>query len=191
MSGSVGARLGRLVPWLLLVGACVGELLTVRVEQGGSTFIQGGGVLGGVLSALELGGFDDLSVNVDQELANQGVSPGDIASVYVVELSLSTPDGEDLAFVDTLDIFVSAPGLETARIAHLDDFPAGVTSLEMELDGVDLTDYVVAESMTITTEAAGTLPENDTTIDVFMAIDVEATAAGACSQVQKQQAAAE
>lgn len=180
--------LGRLAPWLLLVGACVGELLTVRIEQGGSTRIDGAGALGGVLSSLSLGGFDDLSVNVDQELANQGVAPGDIATVYVVELSLSTPDGEDLTFLENLDIFVTAPGLEQARIAHLSDFPPGATSVEMELDGVDLTPYVVAESMTITTAAEGTLPEDDTTIDVFMAIDVEATASGACGQLEKRAA---
>lgn len=174
----------RFFPWLLLVGACVGELLTVRVEQSGSTEIDGAGALGGVLSTLQLGGFDDLSVNVDQELANQGVAPGDIASVYVVELGLTATPG-DLSFIDTLEIFVSAPGLDTVRIAHIEDIPAGTSQASMTLDGVDLTDYVVAESMTITTQAEGTLPEDDTTIDVFMAIDVEGTASGACSQVEK------
>ncbi|MDP2313208.1 MAG: hypothetical protein Q8P41_09910 [Pseudomonadota bacterium] len=182
---SSSGRLRRVVPWLFLAGACVGELLTVRVEQEGSTLIEGAGLVGTVLSSLELGGFDDLSVNIDQELQNQGVEPGDIASVYVVELRLSTPDGDDLSFLDTLDIYVSAPGLETARIAHLDAFPAGETTVQMELDGLDLTEFVVAESMTISTDATGTLPEDDTTIEVFMAIEVEATAQGACSQASK------
>lgn len=183
------AALRRAAPWVFLGVACVGDLLTVRIEQEGSTLVECGGVLGDVLSGLSLAGFDDLSISIDQELANQGVSDGDIASVYVVELSLSTPDGPDLAFLDTLEIYASAPGLDTVRIAHLDDFPAGAMAVTMELDGVDLTGFVVADSMTITTNATGTLPEDDTTIDVFMAIDVEATAAGACNAIEREKAA--
>lgn len=181
---TVGGLLRRVAPLLLGV-ACVAKLLTVRIEQEGSTLVEGAGVIGGILSALTLGGFDDLSVNIEQELANQGVAPGDIDTVYVVELTLSTPDGADLAFLDTLDIYVESPGIDKVRIAHQDDFPEGVTTVEMAIDGVDLTEFVVAESMTITTEASGSLPEDDTTIDVFMAIDVTATVSGAINQADR------
>jgi hypothetical protein len=40
------AAFRRAAPWVFLGVACVGELLTVRIEQEGSTLIEGGGVLG-------------------------------------------------------------------------------------------------------------------------------------------------
>ncbi len=169
----------------LLGTACVGELLTIHIEQQGSGVVEGGGLVGELLTTLTLGGFDDLSVNIEQELANQGVAPGDISSVYVTELTLSTPDGEDLSFVSSLSIWIASPGLDPVRIAHGEDFPEGQKTVSLTLDGVDLTDYVVAESLTVETQADGTLPENDTTIEVLMGLDVTATAQGACTQAER------
>ena len=173
----------------LLLGACVSDLLTLDVEQSGSTVVEGGGLVGAALGVLAITGFDDLSVAVDQELANQGVAPGDIASVYLTALTLSTPDGDDLAFLESLTFLVESPGLPSVRIAYADAFPEGVTSLPLKLEGVDLTAYVVAESMTITTVAEGTLPEEDTTVDADMTLAIEATAQGACNQAERAAAA--
>ncbi|MFN7145427.1 MAG: hypothetical protein ACK4YP_16760 [Myxococcota bacterium] len=169
----------------LLLGGCVNELLTIHIEQEGSGVVEGASVLGELLTALTIGGFDDLSVNIEQELANQGVDPGDISAVHVTELVLSTPDGEDLSFLDTIAITIVSPGLEEVRIAHAESFPEGVTSVALTLDDVDLTEYVVAESLTVNTEASGTLPAEDTTIHVLMGIDVTATVQGAAKQADR------
>jgi hypothetical protein len=185
VSARASARASALGLSLLFAPGCVGKLLTVRIEQEGSTVVPGAGLVGGVLGALSLGGFDDLSVNVDQELANQGVEPGDIASVHVVELSLSTPDAPDMAFIDTLEVDIGSEGMDTVRIAHLEDFPEGEPDLDMVLDDEDLTAYVVADSLQVTTDASGSAPEDDTTINVFMALEVQATVSGAAKQVDK------
>lgn len=147
--------------------------------------VEGAGIVGQVLGALEIGGLDDLSVNVEQELQNQGVAKGDISSAYLVEITLSTPDGDDLSFLDSLALTISSPGLDTARIAHAEDFPEGETSVTLTLDGVDLTEYLLAESLTIATDASGELPADDTTIEVYLALDVEATVQGACNAAER------
>jgi hypothetical protein len=175
----------QLVPLALL--AC-SDPLSIKVEQTGSGEVEGAGAIGGLLGAFNLGGFDDLDVSIDQQLANQGVAKGDVSSVRLDQLTLSTPDGDDLSFISSIDVFIESPGVDKTRIAHLDDFPEGQKSVDLELDDVDLVDYVVADSLTISTEASGSAPENDTEIDAYIALDVEATAQGACNAAQQQSA---
>ncbi len=170
---------------LLLALACTAGLIVIRVDQEASTVVEGSGVIGGLLTTLELGGLDDLSLSVEQELANQGVEPGDITEARLVELTLSTPDGEDLSFLTSVSFTISSPDLETVRIAHADELPPGQASVTLTLDDVDLTPYLVADSMSIGTDAEGQLPEDDTTIDAFIALDVTATAQGACNAANR------
>ena len=181
----VSARRRYLVPAAFLLGACIGELLTIRVDESASTVVEAGGIVGELLTSLSFAGFDDLSVSIDQELANQGVAPGDVESVHIVELEFSTPDGADLSFLSEVSVYVSAPGLDTVLVAFQDTFPEGVTTVALELPDEDLTAYVEAESMTLTVDASGELPEEDTTIDVALAIDVEATPQGACAAIEE------
>ncbi len=170
---------------LLLALACTAGLVVIRVDHDASTTVEGAGVLGELLTSLELGGLDELSLSVEQELANQGVAPGDITEARLVELVLSTPDGEDLSFLTSVSFSISAPDLDTVRIAHADEFPPGQASVTFSLDDVDLTPYLVAESMSIGTDADGELPEDDTTIDAYIALDVTATAQGACNAANR------
>ena len=53
--------------------------------------------------------------------------------------------------------------------------------LDFELDDVDLTPYVVSESMTLTTEVSGTRPDADHTVVARFALDVAVTTQGACN----------
>jgi hypothetical protein len=81
-------------PWSSLGFALVASgllgcgLLTVEVDQDADTTVPGAGVLGSLLGAIDLGGLDDFDVTIEQELADQGVDPGDLRSVT---LSPSSP----------------------------------------------------------------------------------------------------
>lgn len=172
--------------WALLALAACSGLMTVRIEQEGSGTVPGAGFLGELLGAFDLGGFDDLDVSIDQELANQGVAEGDVSEVRLAQLTLSTPDAADLSFLTSISVYIESPGVEKVRIAHLEDFPAGVASVDLELDDVDIKDHVIAASLSITTDASGTAPSEDTTIEAFIAIDVEATAQGACNAASRE-----
>ena len=174
---------------LLAVVACGAKLLTITIEDQAETTIEEGTLLEDAIGDL---GFGDL-LNVDivdaQELENQGVEPGDIREVYLTDfvLTATDPPDADLSFLERVDIVVSSPGLPERVIATASDFPAGLASVDFELEDVDLTDYVVAESMTLTTDASGRRPGDDTTVRADFAIDVGVTGRGACNQAGRAQ----
>ena len=131
-----------------------------------------------------LGEFLTFDVVDAQELQNQGVEPGDIREVRLTDLVLTAtaPPGADLAFLDRVEVFVSAPDLPEQRVAIAEAFPEGLAQVDFELEDVDLTDYVVSESMALTTRASGRRPSEDTDLRADVAVDVGVTGRGACNQ---------
>src|SRR5690349_2351297 len=73
------------------------DLLRIEVEQDASTVVEGSGVLGGLLQTLDLGELDDFDLTVEQELADQGVEPGDLRSVELTRFTLT--GDPDLGFL--------------------------------------------------------------------------------------------
>jgi len=176
--------------WMAAVAiavACGGKLLTIRVEEESEVLIEKGTPLESLLSDLGFDGFTDMDITSRQAIENQGVEPGDITDVYFEELVLSVgePEGGDLSFIDELSFYVEAEGLDRVRVATQDSFPEGQAVVEMELDDVDIVDYVVSESMDVTTEASGGRPDEDTLVVGSFVLSVGATAQGACNQAKK------
>ena len=68
------------------------------------------------------------------------------------------------------------------RIAHADDFPEGEPKVSFTLDDVDLTAYVVSQSLTITTDVTAHRPEQDTDVTAAFTLDVGVTAQGVKNQ---------
>ena len=128
-----------------------------------------------------------MNITDDQELANQGVEPGDIESVTLVEFSLEAldPSDADLEFLEELELHVEAEGLDRVRVAFQDSFPAGQAKVDFVLDEVDLAPYAVSESMTLTTDVTGRRPEDDTTVRAFVLFEVVGTVQGARSQLEQ------
>lgn len=164
---------------------CNGSLLTITINETSEVVVERGTPLEQFLSDFGFDEFTDLDISSSSELANQGVEPGDISSVYFDSLVLTAtdPSGADLAFIDSLEFFVSADGLPTILVASQDDFPSGESTVEMDLEDVDLTEYVVAPSMNITTDVTGGRPNADTTILAEFALKVGATKQGVCNQI--------
>lgn len=165
------------LPLLLLPLGC--GLLTFTVEQQAVTTVEGAGLLGEILEVLDLAGFDGLEVAIEQEMADQGVEPGDLREVVLAELSLSAEP--DLAFLESIAIYVEADGVPEVLVAESRSFPAGQTRVSLETTGEDLTEHVVAGAMSFRVEAEGRAPEDDTDITVDLAVRIEATAKGACN----------
>jgi hypothetical protein len=171
----------------VVVAACSGKLLTITVEDSSETVIERGTPLEVLVRDMGFGDFTDLDISSRAAITNQGVEPGDISDVYFERLTLSVTDpaGADLAFIDSLEFYVSADGLPTILVASRYNFPAGQGSVEMVLEDVDIVDYVVADSMDITTEVTGSRPNADTTVLGEFALKVGATVQGACNQTKK------
>ncbi|MCB9663104.1 MAG: hypothetical protein H6732_03255 [Alphaproteobacteria bacterium] len=178
----------RLMPYALAAAvlACEGALLTIPVEDSAQTTIRQGTVLESVLGDLGLDGFTALDVTASQELQNQGVEPGDIVDVRLVrfDLAVVAPEDGTFDFLGGLDVLVEAPGLPEVRIARMDQKSPGDQTLSLAVEDVDLTPYVTSRSMTITTDAQGGRPTEDTTVEATFELSVGVTTQGACKAIQ-------
>lgn len=168
----------RLLPLVLVFGC---GLFHFDVESSGSTTVAGAGVVGGLLDTLSLGTLDDLDLSISEEMADQGVEPGDLEEVVLTDLVLSAD--QSLGFISRLDVYVSGDGVAPVLVASGDQFDA--TTVALDTTGVDLTDIVVAGGMAFTVEASGNAPEDDVDIDVDVVVSVTATAQGACNYTKK------
>lgn len=171
--------------WLPLALLACANPLVFHVEQSAETVVEGAGALGVLLDTLSFAGFSDFDVTVDEELANQGVADEDINAARLTEFTLSTPDADDLSFLEGFAVYVSAEGLDEVRIAHADEFPEGEPRIELTLDDVDLALFIVAPSMRITTRVTGSAPVDDTTVRADVSVEIEATATGACNAARE------
>jgi hypothetical protein len=166
---------------LLVAFGCDG-LFRITVRESALTEVERGTVVEEVVSDLGFGAFLEMDLLESDELANQGVEPGDIdeAELVLFGLQVQSPLGGDLAWIDTLDLFVSGPDLPEVLLAHHDDFPPGVGAVELELEPVDLTPYIVSRSMSVTTEVSGRRPDRDTVVTALFAVEVGVTGQGVC-----------
>jgi hypothetical protein len=167
---------------LLAVTACGGALLTLQVSESAETEVPQGTLLEQLVGELGFGDFLNLDLTESEELRNQGVAPGDIRDVFLVEFALTAVDGDDLSFLESMDVRVSAPGLPEVLIASADDFD-GKTEVLFDLEPVDLTEYVVSEAMDITTDVTGRRPDTDTTVRADFTVEVGVTGQGLCNQL--------
>lgn len=170
---------------LLLWAGCQPGLLTITVEEEASATVPEASLLEDLLGDLGFSAFLEMNVMESQELQNQGVEPGDVANVYLTSFTLeaTSPAGADLSFLSGLTVWVEAPDLARVQIASASAFPEGQPLVALDLEPVDLADYVVSESMTFSTEVEGHRPPDETTLTARFSLDVEVTAQGACNQV--------
>lgn len=178
----------KVIPLLaaLWVG-CDSQLFRIRLEESGSTTVEAGTLLEELLVDFGFEDFVSMDLTAAQELANQGVQPGDIVESYLEELSLraSSPSGADLSFLDAVEIYVEAPGLDPVLVASQDEFPPGVAEVQFELIEVDLTPYIVSQSLTLTTDVSGRRPSADTEVEAAFTLSLGVTGQGACNAIKQ------
>lgn len=177
----------RIFPLLLVAGwiGCQGKLLSITVSDSSVTTVAQGSIIEDLVSNLGFDSFVSMDVTDATELQNQGVQPGDIKEVFLTDfrLTATSPAGSDLSFIHSMEVYVSAPDLEEVRVAHAESFPAGQAEVLFDLDEVDLTDYVVSQSMTISTEVDAQHPSEDTEVRADFTLDVGVTGQGACNSL--------
>jgi hypothetical protein len=163
---------------------CQGRLFSISYGDADVTVVEAGTLLEDLLVDFGFEGFVSMDVVSSQELQNQGVSPGDINGVALVSLSLEALDGQgDLSFIDDLQVYVEGPGLPRARVASSGSFPDGQALVALDVEPIDLTDYVTSQQMTFTTEVSGRRPDADTTVEITFELDIGVTGQGACARV--------
>lgn len=166
----------------IAIASCSG-LDNLDVEAEGVAVVPAGTVLDELLGDLAFAGFGDIDIQDSQEFENQGYTKDQIDSVYLqsITLTIEQPAGANFDFVSSVAFFAEADGQPRVEIARAGDIPDGATELAMIVDaGVDLTAYAVAPSMTITTEATGRRPSQETHIHAAVILDVDVRITGAC-----------
>lgn len=174
--------LTRALPAAVVLGLWVGcdALFHIDVDGTSASTIPAATPFEVVLGEIGFGEFVQMDLTEASELQNQGVEPGDISTVVFTTLSLeaTSPAGADLSFIDRIEMWVEADGLDPVRVASQDEFPVGQAQVELDLDEVDLTEFVVSRSMTITTDVTGSRPEDSTTVEAYYALDIGVTKQG-------------
>lgn len=165
--------------------AAVDSLLTVEISESSQVTVAQGTLVESLLGDLGFGEFVSMNIAESQELANQGVEPGDIEMVTltVLELEALEPDGADLSFIDSMTFYASSPDIEQVEIASATSFPEAEAVVSFDREDVDLTPYVVSESMTLTTDVNAQRPEQDTLVEARFTLRVKATIQGVKNQI--------
>lgn len=150
-----------------------------EVAVGGKGTIPKGTLIDELLASLELAEFQ--SIDLTNELKNQGVTKDDVDSVRLLSFTIAIegPPGATFDFLDSITFSIRTEGAPTRVLARLAAVPAGATELTLEVEpDVELKPYVVAPSMTITSEVKGKRPDQDTTVRADLTLDVDVTVPG-------------
>lgn len=157
-----------------------GGVISFRVHRDIDEQLVEGSLLGGLLGSLLPGAF---AIDLDLEEETRARSTGPAQHVYLTELTLAiTPtaepsgDSDDFDFLDSIEIFVESRQSDSAlprrRIAYLDPVPEGARTIALEVEGVDLIDYI-EEGAQITASASGRTPTDDVSFDGRIELLVE------------------
>lgn len=136
-------------------------------------------ILDQLLDPLSFGGLD--SIDLSQDLENQGVAKSDVDSVHLQTFSLAieAPAGQTFDFMDAVSFSVETEGQPKAVVAKLDPVPKGATKIELGVEsGLELAPYAIAPSMRMTTSVVGKRPMQQTTIAAHLVLDIDVNVTG-------------
>lgn len=163
---------------MLLVSTC-SSADNVVVEESSQAVIPARTIVDEFVGTLGLG-FENFDIDQSDEFQNGGYSKDQIDSVRVLSIRLEvlSPDGGNFDFLDSISFYAEAEGLPRIQIASLAAIPEGERVLEMNIDDAQLVEYVVSPSVTISTDATGTKPAEQTTIKGDIIFDVDINVSG-------------
>lgn len=171
--------------WILGLMGCSGSLVTLHVEEESVAVVEAGTFFEALIADMGFGDFISMDLVSSSTLQNQGVEPGDIQDVRLeyLELEATSPEGTDLSFLQSMEVYVEAPEQDRALLASAAVFPEGQAEVRLVVEDLDLTAYVVSRSMTLTTEVDGHRPEEDTEVTARFSVAVGVTTQGVTSQL--------
>lgn len=172
---------------MLILSLLACGLTTISIDESAQTEVPKATLAEVLLGDMGFGDFVSMDLTESSELANQGVEPGDVEDVRLtyMELEVLTPEGDDLSFLNEMRIFVEGPELDRRELAWSEDFPEGESLVVFTLEDVDLTPYVVSQSMTFDIDVDASRPEEDTLVEARFGVDVRVTGQGIRNNTQR------
>jgi hypothetical protein len=185
-SDAATRRIHRL-PWIvaivaLVLGTC-SSLDNIEVPVTANATIPRRSVLDELIGNLAFTGFDGFDISQSQQFENQGYSKDQVDSVHLLEMTLTirSPAGANFDFLDAIRFYAEAEGLPRVLVAELSPVPDGLSQLNLTVaSSVELQPYVIAPAMTLTTEAEGIRPPEETMVEAEAIFDVDVNVTGAC-----------
>jgi hypothetical protein len=179
MLQTLAAALAQTTGLLAVAGmATCDNLDNFDIDVNAKATVPKGTVIDELLAALS---FDALaSIDLTQELENQGVTKDDVDSVRITAftLTIEAPQGQTFDFLDSVAFSAETDGQPSVVVARIDPVPKGASTLELTVTGAELKPYVVAPKMRISATVKGTRPMQDTTVDAKVVLDVDAHVPG-------------
>jgi|GEM_PF-6675712 len=118
---------------------------------------------------------NNLNASFEQNLSSKDIELDKVDHVKLkaFELSATSPQGADLSFLSKVDIFLEAPGLPKVLIAHSNSFPQGIFTLPLKVEDVNLKSYMSDDSISVSVDIQGDVPQNTTTISGLLTFDID------------------
>lgn len=168
----------------LLSGLCLSSLgssgcsglISFDVNSQGNSTVPGSSPLLN-LGGTPFSGFNNISFSQSQAFQNNNTNKDHVSSARLTAFTLkvSAPSSQDLSFLRSVSFKIKTSTLGPQEIAHLESFPAGAKSVQLTLDDLELAPYVKSDSFTITTDAQGQSPPQDTTLEADLTLHIGAS----------------
>lgn len=161
-----------------LLAALGCEVADFDVQKRGTATIPRDAMLDPI-EMMQLDGFELVLAEIED---TEDIGPEDISGAELRRLTLEVidPAGGDLSFLDSIEIYAESPELERVRVAHRERLPKGEARVDLEIDDVDLHDYVAAPSVTLSAVVDGVAPPEDVRVRAIASLNIGATLRGAC-----------
>ena len=66
-----------------------------------------------------------------------------------LQLVITSPSGADFSFLESIEVFISADGLDELKIASKVEVPQDVTTLDLEVSDADLKEFIKKDSYSL------------------------------------------
>ncbi len=155
--------------------ACAPPTVTFDVPISAETLVTEGSLLEEILGDFGFGELADLDIEGTSEFENEDVRREQVvtARLTVLNLSIKAPQGANFDWLDSVAFSVAADGEEDAPVGDK-TIDNGLAAFACDLDDVDLSPYIRASSMAVTTQADAIHPPQDTTVQVDLNFSITA-----------------
>lgn len=142
-----------LITFLTLTAvACdsIDDLLTFYINEEATIVVESNFPIG-------LAAFDPVQVptNSEETFKNNKTRAELVKDVTLNKLTLSIAEseGSNFDFLQSIEIYISAEGVNEVKIAYLEEVPKSVKSLDLKLTNAKLDEYLKKDKYTIQTKA--------------------------------------
>ena len=115
----------------------------------------------------------DMEANVDSILDEYNIETKMIDKITLknLKLTLSAPSDGDLSFIDDIEVYISASGLDNVKIASAENV-GDVSTLDLKVANANLKEYLLKDKFSLQFKAA---TDEATLVDHRIKIDMKVT----------------